>query len=70
MSAKKLPKLDDEFFKLFGVEEGGEEKFREEVQANMERELKNAVRTKIKKQSNESIVRFEFSGIASSIGLQ
>ncbi|MDB2383372.1 trigger factor, partial [Porticoccaceae bacterium] len=48
VSAKKLPKLDDEFFKLFGVEEGGEEKFREEVQANMERELKNAVRTKIK----------------------
>lgn len=48
VSAKKLPKLDDEFFKLFGVEEGSEEKFREEVQANMERELKNAVRTKVK----------------------
>jgi trigger factor len=48
VSAKKLPKMDDEFFKLFGVEEGGEEKFREEVQGNMERELRNATRTKIK----------------------
>ena len=48
VSAKKLPKLDDEFFKLFGVEEGGEEKFREEVQGNMERELRNAIRSKVK----------------------
>ena len=48
VSAKKLPKMDDEFFKIFGVEEGGEEKFREEVQGNMERELRNATRTKIK----------------------
>ena len=48
VAGKKLPKMDDEFFKLFGVEEGGEEKFREEVTANMERELRNAVRTKVK----------------------
>jgi len=48
VSAKKLPKMDDEFFKLFGVDEGGVEKFREEVQANMERELRNAIRTKVK----------------------
>jgi trigger factor len=48
VSAKKMPKMDDEFFKLFGVEDGGEEKFREEVKANMERELLNAIRTKVK----------------------
>ena len=46
VAGKKLPKMDDEFFKLFGVEEGGEAKFREEVTANMERELRNALRTK------------------------
>ena len=40
--------LDDEFFKLFGVTEGGEKKFKEEVESNMERELNNAVRTKLK----------------------
>jgi len=46
--AKNLPALDDDFFKLYGVETGGEEKFREDVQANMERELVNAIRTKVK----------------------
>jgi len=45
---KELPELNDEFFKLYGVEEGGEAKFREDIQANMERELRNAIRTKVK----------------------
>ena len=48
VSVKQLPEMDDEFFKLYGVESGGEEKFREDIEANMERELKNAIRTKIK----------------------
>ena len=48
VSIKQVPELDDEFFKLYGVESGGEEKFREDIEANMERELKNAIRTKIK----------------------
>ena len=48
VSVKQVPELDDEFFKLYGVESGGEEKFREDIEANMERELKNAIRTKIK----------------------
>ncbi len=45
-----VPELNDEFFAMFGVSEGGEEKFREEVRSNMERELKNAVKNKIKSQ--------------------
>jgi len=48
VAAKTLPPLDDEFFKLYGVETGGEEKFREDVEANMQRELNNAIRTKVK----------------------
>jgi len=40
--------MDDEFFKLYGVSGGGEEKFREDVRNNMERELRNAIRNKIK----------------------
>jgi len=48
VSVKQLPEMDDEFFKLYGVESGGEEKFREDIEANMERELRNAIRTKIK----------------------
>lgn len=43
-----LPKLDEEFFKKFGVEEGGEEAFRSEVKGNMERELKKAQKNKLK----------------------
>ena len=48
VSSKQIPELNDEFFKIYGVEEGGEAKFREDVQGNMERELRNAIRTKIK----------------------
>jgi trigger factor len=48
VSVKQVPEMDDEFFKLYGVESGGEEKFRGDIEANMERELKNAIRTKIK----------------------
>ena len=48
VSSKQMPQLNDEFFKIYGVEEGGEEKFREDVQGNMERELRNAIRTKVK----------------------
>ena len=48
VSSKQLPEMDDEFFKLYGVDAGGVEKFREDVQNNMERELRNAVRTKVK----------------------
>lgn len=48
VSVKNMPEMDDEFFKLFGVTEGGEEKFREDVRNNMERELRNAIRNKIK----------------------
>ena len=48
VAAKQMPEMDDEFFKLYGVSEGGEEKFREDVRNNMERELRNAVRSKVK----------------------
>ena len=48
VSSKQLPEMNDEFFTLYGVDEGGEEKFREDVMNNMERELRNAMRAKIK----------------------
>ena len=38
-----LPELDAEFFKAFGVNEGGMEAFRAEVRRNMARELESAV---------------------------
>ncbi len=50
VSEPKVHELDDEFFKLFGVDEGGEEAFRTEVRGNMEKELAAAIKNKIKTQ--------------------
>ncbi len=52
-----LPELNEEFFALFGVKEGGKERFREEVGANMKRELKQAIRSKLKKQVLDSLLK-------------
>jgi trigger factor len=46
----KVPELDDEFFKGFGVEEGGEEAFLVEVRENMQRELDGTVKNQLKQQ--------------------
>ncbi|GIX30525.1 MAG: trigger factor [Porticoccaceae bacterium] len=51
-----LPELDDDFFARFGIEEGGEAKFREEVRANMERELRTALRAKLKARVMEQLL--------------
>jgi trigger factor len=48
VEAQSLPKLDEEFFAKYGVEEGGEDVFKEEVRNNMERELKNAIKQRVK----------------------
>ena len=48
VSEKQLPELDDEFFARYGVAEGGLDAFRVEVRSNMERELKQALRNKVK----------------------
>jgi trigger factor len=53
---RKLPELDDEFCKLYGVETGGIERLREEVQDNMRRELGEAVRARLKKQVMDGLL--------------
>ena len=50
------PELDEEFFKEFGVEEGGLEAFKAEVQSNMEKELKAAVDNKVKTQVMDGLI--------------
>lgn len=47
---RTLPELNDEFAKLYGVDEGGIERLRAEVQENMERELGEAIKARVKKQ--------------------
>ena len=50
VSEPELPELDDEFFKLFGITEGGISAFRDEVRKNLNRELDVAVQRRIKSQ--------------------
>ena len=48
VSEQSLPEVNEDFFKSFGVEEGGMKAFREEVSNNMQREMKTASRNKLK----------------------
>lgn len=57
VSEKKLPELDDEFFKRFGIEEGGIEAFRKEVRNNMTREMKSAALNKLKTAVIEELLK-------------
>lgn len=46
----KLPEVDADFAKAFGVEDGDLERFRQDVRANMSRELKQRVEARVKSQ--------------------
>ena len=56
VSAPQLPELNDDFFALFGIKEGGLEGFRTEVRKNMERELRQAIKSKVKNQVMEGLL--------------
>ncbi len=47
---QRLPDLDDEFCKHFGVEQGGVEQLRKEVEENMHREVGETIRARLKRQ--------------------
>lgn len=57
VSEQTLPAIDEEFFKSFGVEEGGMSAFREEVANNMQRELKTASRNKLKNKIMDALIK-------------
>ncbi|GAA0794329.1 trigger factor [Marinobacterium sediminicola] len=50
VSAQELPELNEEFFSRFGIEEKDLDGFKGEVRKNMERELKQALKMKLKDQ--------------------
>lgn len=56
VEARELPELNDEFVAKFGVVEGGVEALKAEVRKNMERELKQAIKARIKEQAIEGLV--------------
>src|SRR5690606_23929679 len=53
---RQLPELDEEFCKSYGVEAGGLERLRQEVQDNMKRELADAIRARLKKQVMDGLL--------------
>lgn len=55
VKARKLPEVDAEFARLFGIEDGSIEKFREEVRANMQRELDQSIRGRVKNQVMDAL---------------
>ena len=53
---RELPELTEEFIKRFGIADGTIDGLRAEVRKNMERELKNAIRTRVKAQVIDGLV--------------
>ncbi len=65
-----LPKVDEEFAKLFGVQEGGVDALRAEVSKNMARELTQAVKGKVKEQVIEGLLAGHEVGLPSALVAQ
>ena len=56
VSEANIPELNDEFMQQFGITEGGLARFRSEVRANLERELKAALMARLKGDVVEKLV--------------
>ncbi|MCK4833994.1 MAG: trigger factor, partial [Gammaproteobacteria bacterium] len=52
----KLPEVDEEFAKAFGVESGDAEQLKSDIRANMERELERKLRTLLKGSVMDALV--------------
>jgi trigger factor len=62
-----LPEIDEEFCKSFGVTEGGIPKLREDVAANMRRELEQALRNRNKTEVMEKLYRVNPIDVPNSV---
>jgi trigger factor len=54
---QSLPAVDAEFFRAYGVEQGGLEEMRGEVKKSMERELAGVIRSRVRTQVLEALYR-------------
>jgi len=54
---QSLPAVDEQFFREYGVEEGGLAEMRAEVRKSMERELADLIRTRVRGQVLEGLYR-------------
>lgn len=56
IEAPKLPEIDDEFAKSLGIADGDVDKMRLEIRANLQREVAQRIRTKLKEQIMQSLL--------------
>ena len=56
VSKPQLPELDAAFLEHFGVKDGDAEKFRTDVRKNMQRELRNGVRARVKAAAFDAVL--------------
>ncbi len=56
VSEQRLPPLDEDFARLLGIEEGGVEALRAEVRQNMERELRQRMRSVLKRRTFDRLL--------------
>ena len=56
VEGQELPEVDEEFAKLFGIEEGGVEALRAEVSKNMQRELNQTLKAQVKEAVIEKLL--------------
>jgi len=55
VSAPDLPKVDEEFIKKFGIEDGTEKSFKAEIKSNMARELEQRIKARVKQSVMEGL---------------
>ena len=57
VGAPEMPKVDEEFIKTFGIEDGSVESFRKEIQTSLERERDQRSRAKIRQSVLEALMK-------------
>jgi trigger factor len=67
VSSSELPELNEEFFGKFGIEAADLESFKVEVRSNMEREMANALKMKLKDQVFTQLVDLNGIEVPSSL---
>ena len=55
VSAPSLPKVDEDFIKKFGVEDGTNKSFKAEIKSNMQREVEQRVKSRVKQSVMEGL---------------
>jgi len=66
----KLPEIDEEFAKAFGVESGDTEQLKTDIKANMERELNRRLRTLLKEKVMDALIEANPVDVPSAIVAQ